>query len=115
MECFLMLAVIQVGIDQNMISEREFIELFRYELYLIPVGYANRYDFETYIRVVGRLRSSLIRDLRVHGVKGNIRARYNDSLEYLIPNYKKYLYKIDNKCKLCGFIIYDIRYATIDL
>jgi hypothetical protein len=109
-----MLAVIQVGIDQNMLNEDDFIELYKYRLSLIPaIGYSP-IGFYEYINNVNATRSRSIYELRSMGIRGSIRARYNNEIDYLTPDYRQYLYKVDNKCKLCGFIIVNIRYATID-
>jgi len=95
-------------------SKDEFVELFKYRLALIPVGKPTREGFDRYMNEVSYMRSYSVYQLRQLGLRGWERARYNNAVHHLVPDWKMYLYKINKNCQLCGFPIATLKEATID-
>ena len=93
---------------------QDFVEEFKYQLALLPCAEPNRQCFDEYRRKASTLRSQMINILRWKSVPGWQRAEYNRALGMYMPDYKRYLFKLDPRCQLCNYPILSSREATID-
>lgn len=92
----------------------DYIEYFRYQLFLLPTGDETPEGFLDYYNRVAQLKSETIRRMKYNGYPGKSRAIVNNILQKYNPNWNSYQYKISKDCRICHGIIYERQYITSD-
>lgn len=97
-----------------MMTKPEFVELFRYRLELLGSDTEAMYNYASLYYAASGLRSWMVKQLKLAGVIGSIRAEYNGLMDAYMPDYRFYLWHLDPTCQLCNTRIMTIEEATYD-
>lgn len=97
------------------LSKEDFIQKFKLSYALAVRDDAVMATYESYSMAIAKLRRDCVQYLRSVGVPGQLRSKYNDSIQRLAEtSHRKYLFHKDPTCGICGFLIERIEDATID-
>lgn len=97
------------------LTKEEFISQFKLDYALLIKDETIMSSYDSYCESVAFLRSKSIQRLRSLGIRAPVREIYNNAIQGLAETtHRKYLFHLDPRCGICGYIIANIREATID-
>jgi 5-methylcytosine-specific restriction endonuclease McrA len=104
-----------VETTKSYLSIDEFVQQFKFNHRIERSKPENMATWEDYIRAIARLRKESVRYLRIMGMPGQMRSKYNDALQsHAKYGHLEYLYFKDPTCQICYKPIETIAEATID-
>lgn len=97
------------------LTKEEFIAKFKLNYQLAVKDSEVMSSYESYCNAIRDLRSWSIKELKIIGMPGYLRADYNDLLQmFAQSSHRKYLFYKNPVCGICNQLIERLRDATID-